>query len=171
MTEVDRHVWHDFRRGKRKPQFLKRRFKFMGKYKILVVDDEKSMREFLSIMLGREGYSVEAFPSGEAALEYFKGNACDLVMADMKMPGMGGLKLLKAVKDINPDVTVIMITAYASVDSAVEAMKSGAYDYFIKPFNVEDIKIHIKRALEWKRLEKRISFSRRISRAGTVSGT
>ena len=126
----------------------------MGKYKILVVDDEKSMREFLSIMLKREGYSVEAFPSGEAALEYFKGNACDLVMADMKMPGMGGLKLLKAVKDINPEVTVIMITAYASVDSAVEAMKSGAYDYFIKPFNVEDIKIHIKRALEWKRLEK-----------------
>ena len=126
----------------------------MGKYKILVVDDEKSMREFLSIMLGREGYSVETFSSGEAALEYFKGNTCDLVMADMKMPGMGGLKLLKAVKDINPEVTVIMITAYASVDSAVEAMKSGAYDYFIKPFNVEDIKIHIKRALEWKRLEK-----------------
>src|SRR3989304_541200 len=126
----------------------------MGKYKILVVDDEKSMREFLSIMLGREGYSVETFSSGEAALEYFKGNTCDLVMADMKMPGMGGLKLLKAVKDINPEVTVIMITAYASVDSAVEAMKSAGFAARRKPAHPRANEVHPRVLVDCIRLEK-----------------
>jgi two-component system response regulator PilR (NtrC family) len=126
----------------------------MSKASIIVVDDEKSMRDFFGIMLRKEGHHVEAFPSAEDALEYFNDNSCDLVIADIRMPGMGGLELLKAVKGLSPDVIVILVTAYASVDTAVEAMKAGAYDYFTKPFNVEDIKIHVKRALEWRRLER-----------------
>jgi two-component system response regulator PilR (NtrC family) len=120
----------------------------------MVVDDEKSMRDFLGIMLEKEGYHVETFPSAEDALEYFKDNRCDLVMADLKMPGMGGVELLKALKGLSPDVVVMVITAYASVDTAIEAMKAGAYDYFTKPFNVDDIKMHVKRALEWRKLER-----------------
>lgn len=126
----------------------------MAKHKILVVDDEKSMRDFLAIMLKRDGYRVACFPTPERALEDFKKDPCDLAIADIKMPGMGGVSLLKELKALNPNVAVIMITAYASVDTAVEAMKAGAYDYFTKPFNVEEIRIHIKRALEWKRLER-----------------
>jgi two-component system response regulator PilR (NtrC family) len=126
----------------------------MKKGRILIVDDEKGMREFLSIMLKKEGYDCAAYSSGEAALEHFKSSPSGLAIVDLKMPGMGGLKLLKELKELNPEVSVIVVTAYASVDSAVEAMKLGAYDYFTKPFNVEDIKVHIKRALDWKKLEK-----------------
>src|SRR3990172_614414 len=126
----------------------------MPRYKIMVVDDEKSMREFLEIMLKKEGYDVASFDSGEAAVERFKKAPCDLVITDLRMPGMGGVNLLKAMKGLDNGVMVIMITAYASVDSAVEAMKSGAYDYFTKPFNVEEIKLNIKRALEVRRLER-----------------
>jgi two-component system response regulator PilR (NtrC family) len=126
----------------------------MSKTRIIVVDDEESMRDFLEIMLEKEGYGVETFPSAEDALKYFKDNRCDLAIVDLKMPGMGGMEFLKAVKGLSPDVIAIVVTAYASVDTAVEAMKSGAYDYFTKPFNVDDIKIHVKRALEWRTLER-----------------
>ncbi len=126
----------------------------MPKARIIVVDDEKSMREFLGIMLTKEGYRVDTFASAEEALEHFKQNRCDLVIADLKMPGMGGMELLKAVKELSPDVIAMVVTAYASVDTAIEAMKAGAYDYFTKPFKVDDIKMHIKRALEWRRIER-----------------
>lgn len=120
----------------------------------MIVEDEQSMREFLCIMLGKEGYDAVGLSSGAKAIEYFKSNPVELVITDMNMPRMDGLELLKALKEISPDVIVIIITAYASVDTAIEAMKAGAYDYFTKPFNVDDIKIHLKRALEWKRLER-----------------
>lgn len=124
------------------------------KTRLMIVDDEQSMREFLCIMLGKEGYDVVGLPSGAKAIEYFKDNPVELVITDMNMPGMDGLELLKKLKEVSPDVIVIIITAYASVDTAIEAMKAGAYDYFTKPFNVDDIKIHMKRALEWRRLER-----------------
>ncbi|MBI5561172.1 MAG: sigma-54-dependent Fis family transcriptional regulator [Deltaproteobacteria bacterium] len=127
----------------------------MPRYKIMIVDDEKSMREFLDIMLKKEGYDTVTFPSPQSAIEHFRQNPCDLVITDLKMPGgMGGVDFLKALKELSADVVVVMITAYASVDSAVEAMKAGAYDYFTKPFNVEEIKMHIKRAIEHKSLER-----------------
>lgn len=124
----------------------------MVKQKIMVVDDERSMREFLDIMLRKEGYDTVSFPSAPSALEHFKKSPCDLVITDLKMQGTGGVDLLKALKELSAEVIVLMITAYASVDSAVEAMKAGAYDYFTKPFNVEEIKMHIKRALEHRSL-------------------
>lgn len=126
----------------------------MAKEKILIVDDEKSMRDFLKIMLVKEGYDVKVFSRGEAAVKYFKDNAIDLVISDIKMPGMDGVELLKELKALNEDIPVLMITAYASVDTAIDAMKSGAYDYFTKPFNNEEIKININRALEKRRLQR-----------------
>ena len=124
----------------------------MAKEMILVVDDEESMRDFLSIMLGKEGYSVRAFPGGGPALEFFKNNRCDLVITDLRMPGMNGVEFLKEIKALDAEVPVVMVTAYASVDTAIDAMKSGAYDYFTKPFKVEEIKHLIGRALERRRL-------------------
>ncbi len=120
----------------------------MGNEKILVVDDEKSMREFLRIFLEKEGYEVRCFSDGRLAVESFKENAYDLAISDLRMEGMDGVTLLKELKDLDPHIPVLMITAYASIDTAIEAMKLGAYDYFTKPFKVNEIKIHIRRALE-----------------------
>ncbi len=126
----------------------------MSKYRLMVVDDEESMRNFLSIMLKKEGYEVSTFSSGEEALEFFRAESADIVMTDLKMPGMGGVALLKELKALDSNIVVILMTAYASVDSAVEAMRAGAYDYFTKPFNIDEIKLHLKRALRLKELEQ-----------------
>ncbi|MBI5886434.1 MAG: sigma-54-dependent Fis family transcriptional regulator [Deltaproteobacteria bacterium] len=125
----------------------------MSAPRIIIVDDEKDMRDFLEIMLRKEGYEARSFPAPAAALEFCRENRCDLVLTDLKMPGMTGLEFLKAVKELAPETIVIMITAYASVDTAVEAMKAGAFDYFTKPFNVDEIKLNIRKALKLRRLE------------------
>ncbi|MDO8446581.1 MAG: sigma-54 dependent transcriptional regulator [Deltaproteobacteria bacterium] len=125
----------------------------MAKDKILIVDDEPSMREFLEIMLTREGYKVATASDGRDALNMLNKQIYDLIISDIQMPGMGGLELLKSIKDVSPDTEVIMITAYASTETAVEAMKEGAYDYITKPFKVDEIRLIIKKALDKKRLE------------------
>jgi len=107
---------------------------------ILIVDDEKSMREFLKILLAKEGYEVLAAADGEQALAVLSENRVDLVISDIRMPGISGLDLLAEIKDGNEDIPVIMITAFASPNDAVQAMKNGAYDYISKPFNVDEIK-------------------------------
>ncbi len=119
---------------------------------IAVVDDEQDMRTFLEILLRRSGYSVMSFPTAERAIAYCRANSVDLVVTDIRMPGMDGVALLKELKAIDPDMPVIMITAYASVDTAIEAMRSGAYDYLTKPFNIEEIKLNVAKALEFRRL-------------------
>ncbi len=126
----------------------------MAKNRIIIVDDEKDMRDFLEIMLRKEGYETLSFASASQALEWFRENPADLVITDVKMPGMNGLEFLKAVKELEPDANVIMMTAYASVDTAIEAMKAGAIDYFTKPFNIDEIKLNIRKALKLRTLEK-----------------
>ncbi len=113
---------------------------------ILVVDDERSMRDFLKILLKKEGHEVAVAHNGINALEHLDKNSCDLVISDIRMPGMGGLELLASIKEKQPDLPVILITAFASPDDAVEAMKNGAFDYISKPFNVDEIKSVIKSA-------------------------
>jgi len=125
----------------------------VAKSKILIVDDEVSMREFLEIMLSKEGYKVSSSGSGKEALRMLNDTIYDLIVSDVQMPGMNGIELLRNVKEVCPDTTVIMITAYASTESGVEAMKAGAYDYITKPFKVDEIKLIIKNALDKKRLE------------------
>ncbi len=125
----------------------------MPKDRILIVDDERDMREFLEIMLRKEGYDARAMESGSAALDYCRNNHADLVITDLKMPSMNGVEFTRALKEIDPSMLVIMVTAYASVETAIDAMKAGAYDYFTKPFNVEEVKLNIRKALEHKSLQ------------------
>jgi two-component system response regulator PilR (NtrC family) len=125
----------------------------MIKEKILIVDDDLSGREWLEIMLRKAGYNVSTASGGEEALKMLNQTICDLVVSDIQMPGMGGVELLKNIKETSPDTEVIMITAYASTETAIEAMKRGAYDYITKPFKVDEIKLIIRKALEKKRLE------------------
>ncbi len=121
---------------------------------LLVVDDELSMREFLKILLEKEGYEVTTASEASSALELFQKEEFDLIISDIKMPGIGGLSLLEKVKEIDSSVPVIMITAYASPENAVFAMKSGAFDYITKPFKVDEIIKIIKSALSASALNK-----------------
>jgi len=121
--------------------------------RILVVDDEPSMRSFLEIMLTKEGYAVDTAGDGDDAVSRAQKQPYDLVISDIKMPGMSGTGVLKKIKEIHPETVVIMITAFASTESAVEAMREGAYDYITKPFKVDEIKVIISNALEKGRVE------------------
>ncbi|HEX9021783.1 MAG TPA: sigma-54 dependent transcriptional regulator [Nitrospirota bacterium] len=122
--------------------------------KILVVDDEQSMRDFLAIMLKKEGHEVVAAENGRDALKAVQAEIFDLVVTDVKMPGADGIEVLKTVKDVSPETVVIMITAFATAETAVEAMKLGAYDYIIKPFKIDEIKLIISNSLEKRHLRK-----------------
>jgi len=124
----------------------------MSKELILVVDDRPNIREVLSGILSEEGYKVETSPSAEDALKAFNKILPDVVVTDLKMPGLNGLQLMKKLHANQPDIPVIVITAYGTVSSAVKAIKEGAYDYLTKPIDYERLKILIKRALDQKRL-------------------
>jgi two-component system response regulator PilR (NtrC family) len=120
--------------------------------KILIVDDERSMRDVLSIMLKRAGYDVTVASDGDEAIARIDKELFDLVITDLNMPKAGGLDVLKAVKETSPDSVVLIITAFASTESAVEAMKLGAYDYLPKPFQVDEVQLKIRNALGNRRL-------------------
>ncbi|WP_316348221.1 sigma-54 dependent transcriptional regulator [Desulfuromonas acetoxidans] len=125
-----------------------------GKQRILVVDDEQSMREFLAIMLSREGYRVESASDGERACELLDTNVYDLILSDIRMPNLDGLSLLARVKEQGTDTTVIMMTAFSTTEQAVEAMKQGAFDYLTKPFKNDEIRLVIRNALQHRHLRK-----------------
>ena len=113
---------------------------------ILIVDDERSMRDFLKILLEKEGHKVHTIESGDKAIGFLDGQAIDVIVSDIRMPGMSGIELLETVKTRSPELPIIMITAFASPDDAVLAMKNGAFDYITKPFNVDEIKAVIASA-------------------------
>ncbi|MBE0427264.1 MAG: sigma-54-dependent Fis family transcriptional regulator [Nitrospirae bacterium] len=130
------------------------------KDKILVVEDEKSMREVLKILLEGENYEVTTASDGFVGLSYIDKDIFDLVITDMKMPKADGFEVLKKIKEVSPDTIVIMITAFGTTETAVEAMKLGAYDYINKPFNIDEIRLIVKKAIEKKRLREEISILR-----------
>lgn len=119
----------------------------MSKKRILVVDDEPNMRKVLSALLRGDGYEVVAASSGEEALRCFKSREFNAIITDLKMPGMSGLDVLSEVSRINSSIPVIVITAYGTVENAVEAMKKGAYDYVLKPFDNNEIRLTVRKAL------------------------
>ena len=121
---------------------------------ILVVDDDQGMREFLEIMLTREGYRATVAANAEKALGHCRKEQYDLVITDLKMPGDDGIEFIKKLKDISPETMVILITAYASGETAVTAMEEGAYDYIEKGFDVEDLKTTVRNALAKKGIKK-----------------
>jgi two-component system response regulator PilR (NtrC family) len=120
--------------------------------RILIVDDDRGMKELLQIMLEKEGYDVDAVESGKAAIHQCRKKKYDLVLTDLKMPRVDGIDVLKGIKEISPDTVVILITAYASGDTALAAMREGAYDYLEKNFDIEDLKTMVQEALRKKGL-------------------
>ncbi|MGH7376207.1 MAG: response regulator, partial [Candidatus Methylomirabilales bacterium] len=108
--------------------------------RILVVDDEAGMRDFLSILLQREGHRVVAAANGKEALRLAREGRFDLAISDIRMPQLDGVGLLEGLREADPEMPVILITAFASASSTIEAMKQGAFDYLTKPFKVEEIK-------------------------------
>lgn len=123
------------------------------KPRILVVDDEESIREFLEIMLKKEGYEVTCAEDGARAIDLLSKKSFDMVISDLQMPNVTGIELLKHVKDNYPDLVFMMITAFGTTESAVEAMKMGAYDYLTKPFKLDEVRLNIQNALRAKNLE------------------
>jgi len=121
---------------------------------ILVVDDEISMREFLGILLEREGYATHLAADAEIALNLLENEEFALVISDVNMPGLNGIKLLERIKQFSPETAVLLITAFSTAEQAVEAMKLGAYDYIAKPFKVEEIKVLVRNALEKRNLQQ-----------------
>jgi DNA-binding NtrC family response regulator len=124
--------------------------------RILVVDDEKKMRHILQLMLGREGFKAEQAENGKVALAMLKEKRFDLVITDLKMPEMDGMSLLDEAKKIDPDFPIMVITAYGTIENAVEAMRKGAIDYITKPFEEEEILITVKRCLRISRLSEEV---------------
>ena len=126
-------------------------------FNILVVEDQKNMRESLVIAFKRAGYHVDSVENGEKAVKLQKGHFYDLVMVDLKMEDMDGLEVLSHVKDINPSTEVVVMTAFGTIDSAIQAMRKGAYDYVTKPFQLSEILSVTERALEKKRLLDKVN--------------
>jgi len=119
---------------------------------ILIVEDKDSMRKMLTETLTGEGHRVDSAPNGKSAMELVHNKSYDLVLTDLKMPDMDGLQVLSNVKDVDNDTAVILMTAYGTIEDAVQAMKKGAFDFITKPFDTEHLSVLIGRALENRRL-------------------
>ncbi|HHJ52159.1 MAG TPA: sigma-54-dependent Fis family transcriptional regulator, partial [Caldithrix abyssi] len=131
----------------------------MKDFTILVVDDEKIQRESLVGFLKKKKYRTLAADSGERALELIDRHAVDLVLSDVKMTGISGYQLLREIKSRNPDIAVVMMTAFGEIADAVQAMKDGAFDYLTKPIDLDELEVIIERA---ERLNHLISENRQL---------
>ena len=134
--------------------------------KILVVDDEQSMTQFLAIVLRKEGYQVETVNSGRDALDKAKSDAFDVVITDIKMPGIDGIQVLQGIKKIDPAIPVVIMTAYASQQSAIDAVNLGAFQYLIKNAKNDEIKLVVRNAIEMRRVRVENQYLKRELRRG-----
>ena len=140
--------------------------------KILIVDDNKDMQFLLSNILREEGYEIFSAGNGNRAIEIVKRNEPDLVLLDIRLPGMDGLQILEKVRKIDKDIIVIMITAFGDVKSAVQAMKLGAHDYVTKPFDNEELSLIISKALNTRYLSKEVdSLRKQLTEKGEIEKT
>lgn len=146
----------------------------MEKAKILIIEDEKNMREVLRILLEGEGYEVVTAYDGIDGIGWLSKDIFDLVITDIKMPGVDGFGILKKIQDLSPETLLIMITAFGTVESAVEAMKLGAYDYIHKPFKIDEIRLIVRNALDKMKLKAEVSILREkvrtVYRLGNIIG-
>jgi len=133
----------------------------MRKLDILIVEDERSQREMLRDFLTKEGHRVIEAKNGEEAMNLVRGKSLDLALIDFRMPGLNGLEVLKEAKGINPELDVIMVTAYGTVETAVDAMKAGAMDYITKPIDLEELLLLIERAAQHRTLVRENEMLRR----------
>jgi two-component system response regulator PilR (NtrC family) len=125
-----------------------------AKPRILIVDDEPSMRDMLRIVLRRDGYDVLLAANGAEAIAILEKERVDLLLSDIRMPDVGGVEVLRAAKNLNRDIIAFMMTAFASTDSAVEAMRLGAVDYFTKPFNMDELRLKVRQHTEAHRIKQ-----------------
>jgi DNA-binding NtrC family response regulator len=132
---------------------------------ILVVDDDAASRELATDILETHGHAVIALPDGRGALGHLAAHPCDLILSDMRMPGLDGLGLLQALQRKGPHPPVIIATAYASIEHAVEAVKAGAYDYITKPFHPDRLARLVAKALEEERLRRENAMERAVALA------
>ena len=123
---------------------------------LLIVDDEQGMRQLLSLVFGRAGHQVRAAENGRRALALLQEQTADLIVSDVRMPDIGGIELLRAARELSPDVAVVMMTAFATVETAREAFKLGADDFIQKPFDVDELKLIVEKALELRQLKQEI---------------
>ncbi len=123
---------------------------------LLIVDDEQGIRQLLTLVFARAGHAVRSAENGRRAMELLRQEPAHLIVSDVKMPDMGGIELLRAARELLPDVAVVMMTAFATVDTAREAFKLGADDFIQKPFDVDDLKLIVERALEVRDLKQEL---------------
>lgn len=133
------------------------------KNRILVVDDEKRMCDSIKVLLSNIGYEVDTAENGRIGIDKLKAQHFGLVITDLMMPEVDGFAVMKHIKENCPNTLVIVITGYASVESAVRAIRSGAYDYILKPFDFEIIKISVERAWDKLKLEKELEKTRKLA--------
>src|SRR4030043_2340491 len=119
---------------------------------ILVIDDEEVIRDSCSQVLIKEGYQTETAGDGETGLQKIREVKPDLVLVDLKMPGVCGMEVLKKIRDIDPDIIAVVITGFATIDSAVDSMKLGAYDFLPKPFTPGELRVIVGRAIEKRQM-------------------
>lgn len=128
----------------------------MIKYNILLVDDEEIILKSVSFDLKKEGYEVATAQSGEEAVKRLNDNHFDLVITDLLMEGIDGIQVLKKVKELKPECLVLMLTGYGSMETAIEALRLGAFDYLLKPCNSEELLIRVERGVEYLKLQQKI---------------
>ena len=138
----------------------------MEKDKILVVDDDSNIANSLKVVLQKEGYIIRVASSGEEAIEEVEKDKPDLILLDMVLPGLSGIETLKTIETFNQEAIVIVITAYPSFESAAEAVRCGAYDYIVKPYNIDEVLFTIKKALEKKKLRESIEKMKKAALVG-----
>lgn len=141
----------------------------MAGERILVVDDEKSMCQFLSIMLRKEGYTIDAVFDGKSAIESVRGGGYDVVLADIKMAGMDGIEVLREIKKLDPTMPVVIMTAYASQKTAIDAVNQGAFHYLIKHAKNDEIKMVVRNALDMKKVRREnVLLRRQLRKSGDI---
>ncbi|MCD6288516.1 MAG: sigma-54-dependent Fis family transcriptional regulator, partial [Candidatus Hydrogenedentes bacterium] len=132
----------------------------LGNPRVLVIDDESIMREFVTETLVRAGYNVETAANGKEGLARFRDDVYDLVLTDLKMPDINGIEVVRTVRQIAPATSVIVMTAYGTIETAVEAIRLGAFDYITKPLSPDVIEITVERALDHARLAEEVRYLR-----------
>lgn len=130
------------------------------KAKILIVDDDAAHRKMLTAVLSNEGYDVYEAADGKKAVSAIDESFYDLIIMDIKMKEMDGIEALKQIKQLSPQIPIVMMTAFSSVDTAVDALKSGAFDYLTKPIDIEEVKIIVKKTIKYRRLEQENKYLR-----------
>jgi DNA-binding NtrC family response regulator len=134
----------------------------MQKKRILVVDDEKIILKSLSWGLSHQGYQVDTAGSGEEGLVKLQHGSCNLLISDLLMHGMSGIDLLKSAREISPDMAVCLITGYADLASAIDALRLGADDYLVKPCDMQELSLRVQRALKKEELRKKVRYFENI---------